>query len=390
MTRLNAALVMAVSLLVLVIASCTSADRNAEGVPSQAFDAPAAGFEAAADSARKLARSRVVRRHLPGVSIAVGRGGELVWAEGFGWANLSSNELVTPETQYRIGSISKPLTAVAVARLYEEGRIDLDASIHQYLPDFPEKRWPMTVRQVMGHIAGIRDFGMIEALRTEGCANVMEGLKDFSADTLEFEPGEDYQYANFGYNMVGAIVESITGEPFLDHMELEVFDALGLHSTSTDFNGEGLPALATPYDYGAYNTSRQSQDADMSCHMPAGGYVSTPSDLVRFANSMLGAEVLAPETIAEFWTPLELNDGEPTNYGLGWQLNPTRLGDDDRPTPTIGHGGRVFGGRASLIILPESGTVVAVTTNHTSGDITRLARSVAALFRPKPTEDAQD
>jgi CubicO group peptidase (beta-lactamase class C family) len=135
-------------------------------VPSQMTDAPASGYEMALDSARLAARKLVRDDNLPGVSVAVGRGSKLVYAEAFGWSDLSSEVLATPQTLYPVGSISKSMTATAAGLLRERGRLDFDVPIQKYLPDFPEKRWPITTGQLMGHIAGVvRSGGMAETLR---------------------------------------------------------------------------------------------------------------------------------------------------------------------------------------------------------------------------------
>ena len=117
--------------------------------------------------------------------------------------------------------------------------------------------------------------------------------------------------------------------------------------------------------------------------MSAGGFLSTPSELVRFGFGMLDHEVLEPETVDLFWTSQLLAAGGPTGYGMGWSVSGVRLGDDVQSTPSVGHGGNTLGGRASLMIFPEIRTVVATMTNVASGNITPFARTVGALFRPR-------
>ena len=156
-------------------------------VPSQMTEAPVPRYAAAVDSARIAARDLVREDHLPGVSVAVGEGSKVVYAEAFGWADLSRETLATPGTLYPVGSISKSMTATAAGLLWERGRLDFDAPIQKYLPDFPEKRWPITTRQLMGHIAGVvRSGGMAEALRRERCDNARAAAADVVEDTLLF------------------------------------------------------------------------------------------------------------------------------------------------------------------------------------------------------------
>src|SRR5687767_12970475 len=198
-------------------------------VPSQMAVAPVPRYEAAVDSARIAARDLVREGHLPGVSVAVGQGSTVVYAEAFGWADLSREVLATPGTLYPVGSISKSMTATAAGLLWERGRLDFDAPIQKYLPDFPEKRWPITTRQLMGHIAGVvRSGGMAEALRRERCDNARAAAADVVEDTLLFEPATRWSYSNYGYQLVGAVVEAAAGEPYLEFMDREVFTPAGM------------------------------------------------------------------------------------------------------------------------------------------------------------------
>jgi serine beta-lactamase-like protein LACTB, mitochondrial len=198
-------------------------------VPSQMTETPLPRYEAAVDSARIAARELVREGHLPGVSVAVGRGSKVVYAEAFGWADLSREVLATPRTLYPVGSISKSMTATAAGLLWERGRLDFDVPIQKYLPDFPEKRWPITTRQLMGHIAGVvRSGGMAETLRQERCENARAATVAVADDTLLFEPGTQWRYSNYGYQLVGAVVETAAGEPYLEFMDREVFTPAGM------------------------------------------------------------------------------------------------------------------------------------------------------------------
>jgi serine beta-lactamase-like protein LACTB len=311
----------------------------------------------------------------------VGKTGELLWAEAFGWADMSHQTLATPETMYPVGSISKPLTATAAGLLYERGLLDLDAPVRDYLPDFPEKRWTFTTGQMMGHIASLKNVGSPQALRNVPCDEGVEEMAEISEDTLLFEPGTEFRYSNYGYMLVGAVVEAAAGEPYLDFMQREVFDALGLERTGPDLGV--VPGAATKYDRRSYRTMRRAQEVDMGCAMAAGGFLSTPSELVRFGFAMLYADILQQETVDLFWTPQRLNSGEPTDYGYGWRTGSVRLGEDAGSTPVITHGGSVIGGRASLFIIPEEDMVVVAMTN-TSSSVDYLARRLATFFRDHP------
>ncbi|HSJ31468.1 MAG TPA: serine hydrolase domain-containing protein [Longimicrobiales bacterium] len=364
-----------------LVAACAD-DSPLLEVPSQMDDAPAARFAEAVDSSRAAARRRIRAGNLPGVSIAVGRNGEVVWAEAFGWADLSSEDLATPRTLYPVGSISKSMTATAAGVLWERGQLDFDVPIQTYLPEFPEKQWPITTGQLMGHIAGVvRSGGMAETLRQGRCEDARAAIAAVAEDTLIFEPGTEWQYSNFGYQLVGAVVEAAAGEPYLEFMDREVFTPAGMELTVPDLGTESGEAVK--YDRAAFGTLRRGQDIDMSCPMAAGGFLSTPTELVRFGYAMLNAEVLDSATVAMFWTPQRLQSGAPTIYGYGWSIRNLALGPDEQAnTRTIGHGGSVLGGQASLLILPDEDIVVAAMMNA-SGDVSGLATDIARFFRDK-------
>jgi CubicO group peptidase (beta-lactamase class C family) len=363
-----------------LVASCAERSRLFD-VPSQFDDAPAQSFSQAADSARGAARRRIRAGNLPGVSIAVARGGELVWVEAFGWADISSDVLATPRTLYPVGSISKSFTATAAGLLYQRGLLDFNVPIQTYLPEFPKKQWPITTGQLMGHIAGvIRSEGIAETLRQPHCDNARAAIEAVAKDTLLFEPGTEWRYSNYGWRLVGAVVEAVAGQPYLEFMDQEVFTPAGMEKTVPDLGDEGAHEVVK-YDRAAFGTLRRGQDIDMSCSMAPGGFLSTPTELVRFGYAMLNRQILDSATVELFWTPQRLESGAPTTYGYGWAIQNVSLGDDDAATTRmIGHGGSVLGGQASLMIFPDEDMVVAVMTNA-SADVSGFARDVAGIFR---------
>ena len=337
--------------------------------------APVAAVEArAADTARALVRAWVAKDNLAGASVAVGIDGQIVWAEGFGWADIEQQVPVTPLTRFRIGSVSKPLTSVAVGLLYERGKIDLDAPVQKYVPSFPKKRWPISTRQVMGHIAGIRHYRGDEFYSSKHYDTILEGLEIFEHDSLLFEPGTKYSYSTYGWNLVSAVVESAAGEPFLDFMRREVFAPLGLRHTVPEYMASIIPDRAAFYEHDKEKRLVNAPYVDNSYKWAGGGFLSTPSDLVRFGFAMLDDDLLKPETRKMLWTPLRLESGKSTGYGLGWGADTV---DGHR---VISHGGGSVGGTTSFMIFPDERMVVAVTTNLTDAEVSPIAKEVAKLF----------
>src|SRR5881227_4243532 len=194
---------------------------------------------------------------IAGLQVAVGVDGKLVWSEGFGYADLARKAPVTAETQFRIGSVSKPLTATAVALLYEQGKLDLDTPVQRYVPSFPDKGYPITTRQLAGHLAGIRHYRDREFFQTRHFATVRDGLAIFQDDSLLFPPGTRFSYSSYGWNLVSAVVEGVAGEDFLPYISAHVFRPLGLTHTAPDRTDSVIPDRTQFYDA---DSSGASQD----------------------------------------------------------------------------------------------------------------------------------
>lgn len=338
----------------------------------------------AADRARRAARAGLVDQNLPGLSVAVGVSGEVVWAEGFGWADLDSHAPVTPKTRFRIGTASIPLTAAAVGLLLESGGLALDDEIRTYVPEFPKKEWPVTLRQVMGHTAGIGSDGGDEGpLFGEHCDRPVDALPHFADAALRFEPGTRYQYSRYGFILVSAAIEAAAGESFLGFMRSRVFDPLGMKDTRADSDAEGSPGRATPYFPRYAAQPRYGPDPmrplDYSCYAGSSVFVSTPSDLVRFGLAMGRGTLLKPDTVRLLQTTQRLASGDETGYGLGWDLETVSLAGT--PTPVAGHDGDALGGIvSSLMMFGDRGLVVAVITNTSYADTPSIAVHVAEAF----------
>lgn len=386
-----ALIVAAIGLVVLAVAGLwiyTSATApvlhpNPQEVSSVAGAAPGQQWTAAAEQARQIARAQLAEQNLPGLSVAVGAGGEIVWAEGFGWANLESKAPVSPDTRFRIGSASTALTSAAAGLLLEKGRLKLDEKIQTYVPEFAEKKWPATLRQVMGHVAGVRSDGGDEGpLYGQRCDRPVEALQHFDSE-LRFQPGTEYRYSNFGWILISAAIEAVAAEPFLLFMHKQIFQPLGMDHTDADSLTEPNADLATPYFPRFAADPKYGPDlmrpVDLSCYAGASVFVSTPSDLVRFALAIKSGTLLQPATVELLQTSQRTASGQETGYGLGWDLETVTIAG--KQTTAIGHDGDVLGGMvASLMTFPEYGIVVAVTSNTSYADTSGVAVKIAQAF----------
>jgi serine beta-lactamase-like protein LACTB, mitochondrial len=333
---------------------------------------------------QQIVRAAVTQQNLPGLSVAVGAGGDIVWAEGFGWADLEKRVPVAPHMRFRIGTASTVLTSAAVGLLLEKDRLRLDENIQTYVPEFPEKQWPVTLRQVMAHVAGVRSDGGDEGpLFSVRCERPVEALPHFKDSALLFEPGTKYRYSRYGWILVSAAVEAAAAEPFLSYMRTRVFQPLGMEDTEADSATEPIPDRVTPYFPRFSADPRYGPDPmrplDYSCYAGSSAFLSTPSDLVRFGMGLNSAKLLQSATVKLLQTPQRLASGEETGYALGWDLETATLAG--RHTRVIGHDGDVLGGQvASLMTFDGHDLVVAVTSNTSYADTFAVGIQIAEAF----------
>jgi serine beta-lactamase-like protein LACTB len=357
------------------------------GIASAASAPPSPQWADAIVQARQAARAGVTAQNLPGLSVAVGAGGELVWAEGFGWADLDTHVPVRPETRFRVTDASRTLTSAAVGLLLEKKALDLDDEIQTYVPEFPRKQWPVTLRQLMGQVAGVRQDAGDEENLDERCERTADGLKRFAESPLRFEPGTKYRASSYGWILVSAAVEAAADEPFFTFMQKQIFAPLSMQDTTVDVWTQPVPNRATFYYPKFAGDPRYgpepAREGDYSCFAGAGAFVSTPSDLARFGMAVNGGKLLKPSTVDTLQTPQHLSTGpasEETGYGLGWQIETVPLAGE--PARMAGHGSKTdfMGGTTSLMTFPGRGLVVAVMTNTSFADTKSMALKIADAF----------
>lgn len=306
----------------------------------------------------QLASQLISEKEVPGLAVSIAVGDQLVYSKGFGYADLEQMVPVDPaKTKFRIASISKTLTADALMHLVEAGKIDLDAEVQTYVPSFPKKRWPVTVRQVAGHIGGIRHYRGDEFLMSEHFDNVSQGLKIFEEDTLLFQPGEKYSYSSYGYNLISAVIEGASGMDYLTFMQSNVLSKLGLENTVPDLIYDIIPNRGRYYQM-IDNKLINAYFVDNSYKWAGGGYLSTTEDLIKFALAHKQPGYLKASSLTELTTSQKTNDGKETNYGIGWFNRTDKNGNN-----YIGHSGGAIGGSSLFLIYPEHNITLAVTTN---------------------------
>lgn len=357
---------------------------SAQDVTSVSGSAPATAWSGAVDQARQIVRASVAEQNFPGLSVAVGAGNAIVWAEGFGVADIDTHAPVSSETPFRIGTLSTPLTSAAAGLLIEQGKLKLDEEIQTYVPEFPKKQWPVTVRQLMGHLAGLRNDGGDEGpLFGAHCDRAVGALPHFADRDLLFEPGTQYRFSNYDWVVMSAAIEAAAGDPLLIFMRKAVFAPLGMDATSPDSSTEAIGFRATSYFPRFASDPRYGPDPmrplDYSCYAGSSVFQSTPSDLVRFAQAMGNGKLLQPATVAMLQASQRLSSGQDTGYGLGWDLENVTLAG--KPARWIGHDGQILGGMAaSLMTFPDHDLTIAITSNTSYADTESLGLKIAEAF----------
>lgn len=353
-----------------------------------------------AQCARDHLQAFMKARRVPGLSIAVGQAGKVTWAEAFGVADLAAGTPVTTDSTFPIGSTTKTLTSLALGKLVEEGKIDLDAPIQTYVPYFPVKgqaeeaakagevgkTWTITPRLLAGHLAGLRDYDMAtEYYNTKVFPTVRDSVGVFKDDPLIHEPGTKYAYSAYGFVLLSAAIEGASGQDYLSFMKSRITAPLGLTHTGPDLRPAEMPGLVTSYVGGFMGVPTPAQPGSVSNKWGAGGFVSTPTEMVHLGNAVLKGEVVKPETFALLTTPQTLKNGEGTGagYAMGWRSGKAKMPASGRELRVVHHGGTANGAMSFFVLFPEDGLVVSINSNlliQPFTDFSGEAYFVADLF----------
>lgn len=329
----------------------------------------------------------------PALSAAVAVGGDLVWQGTSGWADLAHARPASPETVFRMGSVSKALTATALAQLVQDGVVELDAPLSVHMPAPPNRDWAeMTARQLASHMAGLPHYRRntdksgqrLTLTLNHHFSDVRESLEVFDSSELLSPPGSRFHYSTLGTVLLGALISEASDLSYRDLITQRVLTPLGMTQT----------AVATPNSEGEqarYYVMRDQKfrvwrPVDLSHRLPGGGWMGTPTDLAYLGQAWLDPEFLSPTVRDSFWTPQRLNSGEVNaqNYALGWRWTETEFDT----LGTIGfahHGGVSRGAQAFLLVFPEEDMVIAFMINTKTESFAEFGlfyRELVEIFAP--------
>jgi serine beta-lactamase-like protein LACTB, mitochondrial len=331
---------------------------------------------------------------VPGVSVSVVQNGEFVWSAGFGMADLENSVPATSQTLYRLASISKPITATIAMVLWEHGKLDLDAPVQKYCPAFPQKPWPVTTRQLLGHLGGIRYYNVPEEPysasqsdpevgNTRHFENGVEGgLSFFANDPLVAQPGTHFNYSTQGYTLAGCAIEGASGKKYADSVRENVLVPAGMLQTRPDDRFAIIPLRTRFYSKDKSGAVVNAEFLDPSYKVPGGGWLSSASDMARFEVAILNNHLVKGATRDSMWTAQIPSDGlGRLAYGLGWELGATDGVKD------VGHDGGQQGTATMMLVAPDARAGVVVLTNSDMSDAPGLAAQVLRIVLGLPAHE---
>jgi serine beta-lactamase-like protein LACTB, mitochondrial len=315
---------------------------------------------------------------VPGIGVAVVLEGEPAWSAGFGMSDLEDSAPATSSTLFRLGSISKPISATAILQLWERGKLDLDAPVQKYCPAFPQKEWPITSRELLGHLGGIRHYnsdgkGDIPEDSARHFSSMEESLQIFAGDPLVAKPGTKFNYSTYGYTLLGCVLEGAASQKYLDYVRENVFRPARMEETQADDFFAVVPHRTRWYHKDKSGVVRNAGVLDSSYKIPGGGLISSADDMARFEAAILADKLVQRSTRDLMWTVPTPAEGKPGHYALGWFVA-EKFG-----VRTAGHTGGQQGTDTAFIIVPERRAGVVVLANLDNVNTNLLADEVLKI-----------
>jgi CubicO group peptidase (beta-lactamase class C family) len=295
----------------------------------------------------------------PGVAYLISCKDEILLSGGTGKANIEWDIPISDDTVLRLGSISKPITAIAALQLVEQGKLNLDAPISTYAPDLPDHIKIISMRQLLSHRSGLAEHVFDENLipyiwQPMTIEKIIE-LQDGKSKV--FNPGEKYEYVNFNYVIVAHVLEAITGQNFVGFVNENIFLANNMNSSFYEELDAIIPKRAEFYDQAKDGRVKNTAAVDLSHVSAAGAFVSTVKDMSHWVRKLIDGELINPNLLKEAWTPKPLPDGTSTEYGLGFNI------EYNEKENLIWHTGMTPGSHAAVKLAPETGIFLIVLCN---------------------------
>jgi CubicO group peptidase (beta-lactamase class C family) len=326
------------------------------------------------DPVDDLLKQAMQQHQIAGLSLMIVKDGQPVKTQGYGLANLEWNMPVDSNTVFEIGSITKQFTAACVLLLAQDGKLSVDDPISRYLKNTPASWTNITVRHLLTHTSGLRNYTELGGFTLTQHLTQAQFIQKMGAHPLVSRPGDAWAYCNTGYNLLGYIIENVSGENYWSFLRERILSPLQMTATGNRDPRAVIPNRAAGYEL-TTNHVAVNRDYDLTDVFSAGSIVSTVVDLAKWDAALNGDKPLTAASKAQMWSPTKLNDGSIKQYGFGWYLDPL-IGHRN-----IGHSGSTSGFSCSLQRFPDDGLSVILLCNAgESGIGTRLAKQVAGLY----------
>jgi len=311
----------------------------------------------------------------PGAAILVIKNDTVLLSKAYGMANLEDQEAITISTNFRLASLTKEFTAMCIMMLAERGQLSYNDTLGSLIPEFPLYGKGISIRHLLQHTSGLQDYESLipdsqtVQVKDMDCLRLLEG-----ADSLEFPPGQKYQYSNTGYALLALIVEKVSGMRFADFLRNNIFDSAGM-TTSVAFEKDVSTVSNRAYGYSQEQGIWVRTDQSVtSAVLGDGGIYSNVLELSHWVSALYHHKLVSSETQGLAWTMGKLNDGTSIDYGFGWHIETYR----GKIHPY--HGGSTLGFRNNIQLFPEEQLMVVIFTNRNEGDPGKQAREIADLF----------
>ena len=316
------------------------------------------------------------QHRIPGLTLKIIRDGKTIKTAAYGRANIELNVPAKPDTVFEIGSITKQFTAAGILTLAQEGKLSVDDKISKYLKDTPEAWANVTIRHLLTHTSGIKNYTGLNGFQIRRHLTQEQFIQAIGKEPMDFQPGDSWKYCNTGFNLLGYIIENVSGKNYWDFMSERVFQPLGMTATTNRLLSLVIPNRASGYEQ--TNHVWMNRDSDLTEVFSAGAIASTVGDLAKWNASLDSDRLLNAASKEQMWTPVKLNDGKTRKYGFGWYV------DAVEGHKNIGHGGSTSGFSASIQRFPDNRLAVIILTNTDEEIATTLAKKVATFFFTKP------
>ena len=329
--------------------------------------------------------SGVFKRNEPGAAAIVTRKGETVFRKGYGLADMELKVPIQPDMVFRLGSVTKQFTAVAILMLEEQGKLSVTDPITKFLPDYPTGGQTITIEHLLTHTSGIKSYTSLPEWLSKWRVDMSLGslIDMFKNQPMDFKPDERWLYDNSGYILLGAIIEKASGESYENFIEKKIFEPLGMKDSYYDRTEQIIPKRVKGYQ----RTATGFQNApylSMTQPYAAGSLASTVDDLAIWDTAVWSNKLIKKESLAKAHTPHRLADGRSTAYGYGWSLG------SYEGHRTVEHGGGIHGFATYVLSMPDDGVYVAILTNGSAGPNVspqRLAIQMAGIAVGKPVKE---